>query len=217
MRAPSGDQIGRRCDPGSAEDTATAAGLGLRVVSAMRNVARGRARLELTNVSRFTVDHDRLWDTMARTVTCSVRRDASYLNWKYVQQPGQDFIRLELRDVDRVRGVVVLAVRDADDVYKYRRAFLVDLVAPLDDPGVLDQLIRAALDAAERAGADALNCLHIGARLTAALTKLGFRMRTPERHLLVRPADLDEESRRAVLAGSSWFVTHGDSDIDRPW
>jgi hypothetical protein len=183
----------------------------------MRGASNGSGSSDAAEIAQFGPEHDRLWERMAATVICAVRRDASYLNWKYVQQPGQNFIRLELRDRDQVRGVVILALREADGIYRYRRAFIVDLVGPLDDPALLRGLIDAARRAAARAGADALNCLHIGAPLTAALKAAGFRLRTPDRYLLVRPADLDGDTRRHALAGDAWYVTQGDSDIDRPW
>jgi hypothetical protein len=183
----------------------------------MRGALKGRGSVDAEEIARFGPEHDRLWERMSATVTCAVRRDASYLNWKYVQQPGQDFIRLEVREQGQVRGSVVLVLREADRAYRYRRAFIVDLVAPLDDPALLDKLIAAALRGAARAGADALNCLHISPALTAALKTAGFRLRQPERYLLVRPAELDGEARRHALAGDSWYVTQGDSDIDRPW
>jgi hypothetical protein len=195
----------------------TAAGLGLRAATALRDALRSRSTLTVEEIPDFAADHDRLWQEMAATVVCTVKRDASYLNWKYVRQPGQNFVRLQLRDGDRVRAVAILGLRQPDEAYKYRRAFLVDVVAPLTDSELLNDVARAAIDAAARAGADALSCMHISAPLSAALKNAGFRMRTPERHLLVRPADLDDASRRAVLSARSWFVTQGDSDIDRPW
>jgi hypothetical protein len=111
----------------------------------------------------------------------------------------------------------VLVIREADEAYRYNRGLLVDLVAPVNDRDLLGKLIQAAVDAAGRAGADALNCLHISAPLTAALENAGFRLRAPERHLLVRPIGLDDEARRSALSADAWFVTQGDSDIDRPW
>ena len=149
--------------------------------------------------------------------TCAVRRDASYLNWKYVDQPGQDFLRLELSDGKGIRGVVVCMFREPDDAYKYRRAFIVDLVAPLSDGRVMSDLIQVAVDAATARGADALLCLHVNPLLTAVLRHAGFRLRQPSRFLLVRPGPLEGRHRDNLLGASGWYVTQGDSDIDRPW
>jgi len=196
---------------------AVAAGLGLRASSAVRDLLRERTRSEVREVSRFDERHDRLWASVSESMTCTVVRDASYLNWKYVEQPGQTFVRLEIVEAGEVKAVAVLSFVDADDVYQYRRAFLVDLVAPLGDDARLAQLLEAATTAAAERGADALVCLHIGAPLTRALRRHGFRLREPERYLLVDPGGLEPAASDTVLAADSWFVTHGDSDIDRPW
>jgi hypothetical protein len=200
--------------PGAA---ALAAGLGLRAGSAMRDVWKPRKTGTVREITRFGAAHDDLWTLMTRDVTCAVRRDASYLNWKYVDQPGQDFLRLELSDGNRVRGVVVCMFREPDDAYKYRRAFIVDLVAPLSDGRVMSDLIQVAVDAASARGADALLCLHVNPLLTAALRHAGFRLRQPSRFLLVRPGPLEGRDREKLLGAAGWYVTQGDSDIDRPW
>ncbi len=200
--------------PGAA---ALAAGLGLRASSAMRDVWKPRKTGTVRKINLFGEPHDELWTLMARDITCAVRRDASYLNWKYVDQPGQDFLRLELSDANGVRGVVVCMFREPDDVYKYCRAFIVDLVAPLSDGRVMSDLIQVAVDAAAARGADALLCLHVNPLLTTALRQAGFRLRQPSRFLLVRPGPLEGRDRENLLAAAGWYVTQGDSDIDRPW
>ncbi len=176
-----------------------------------------RPRGEVHEVDRFGARHDELWARVARDMECAVVRDASYLNWKYVEQPGQDFLRLEVVEGETARGVAVLAFHEPDGKYAYRRASLVELVAPPSDDRSLRETIAVASRAAAGRGADSLVCLHIGARLTAALRRSGFLIREPGRFLLVSPGDLEGEARRRVLSAEGWFATQGDSDIDRPW
>jgi hypothetical protein len=182
----------------------------------MRDVWKQAPRGTVRRIDRFESRHDTLWTSMARHVTCAVRRDASYMNWKYVEQPGQDFIRLELLDAQGMRGVVVCMVREPDDAYRYRRGFIVDLVAPLGDAQLLHQLLQAAIDALSERDVDAVWCLHVNPLLTAALRHAGFRFREPTRFLLVRPGQLDADLAGHLLRADAWFVTQGDSDIDRP-
>jgi hypothetical protein len=143
-----------------------------------------------------------------------VVRDASYLNWKYVDQPGQEFLRLEIVHEGKVRGVIVCMFREPDDVYQYRRAFIVDAVAPLSDQAGLRALIAGCVRAVAERDADSLTCLHSDSRLTTALQGAGFMLREPERFLLVRPPAAAPED---VFDEHSWYLTQGDSDIDRPW
>ena len=152
----------------------------------------------------------------SRDLTCAVVRDASYLNWKYVDQPGQQFLRLEVADDQGIKGVAVWMFREPNRKCRYRRAFLVDLVAPLADATSLLHVIKATC-AAVSGEADALLCRHMDGRLTRALRHCGFHLRQPDRFLLVDPGSLTGLSLDRALSSESWFVTQGDSDIDRPW
>lgn len=192
------------------------AGIGLRAAAAVRG-ARGGAALDVEAVDRFGRAHDELWQRTARTLSCAVVRDASYLNWKYAEQPGQDFLRLELRRGRELVGVAVWMFREPNRAYAYRRGHLVDLVTPLDDHAQLVGVLRAACGAAAARDADALICFHVNPRLTKALRDAGFLLREPQRHLLVDPGRFQGAERATLLDPSSWFVTQGDSDIDRPW
>jgi hypothetical protein len=196
---------------------AMAAGLGLRASTAMRGLLRGKSEVCVKPVERFGERHDTLWQTVSPTVACGVVRDAAYLNWKYVDQPGQRFERFEMFDGDRLIGIAVLSIRDPEATYLYRRALLVDVVASMGADGDLERVIRAAASAAESQGADAMVCMHVGAALTRALKANGFTLRKPERVLLIDMGELDQETQRTLLDGSGWLVTQGDSDIDRPW
>ncbi len=69
----------------------------------------------------------------------------------------------------------------------------------------------------EAEGADSVLCLHTSDALTQALTRCGFSLREPTRVLLVHPGALPADEASRVLDGRQWFVTQGDSDIDRPW
>jgi hypothetical protein len=139
------------------------------------------------------------------------------LNWNYVEQPGQQFLRLELTCSGELKAIVVWSIREPDRAYRYRRAFLVDVVTALSDGPQLQSVITAACGAVTEHGPDALLCHHIDHRLTYALRRCGFHVRPPERFLLVDSGSLAGASLDRLLSQGSWFVTHGDSDIDRPW
>jgi hypothetical protein len=194
-----------------------AAGLGFKATARVRDWMAEQQTLSVREIERFDECHDRLWADVSDDLTCAVVRDASYLNWKYVTQPGQSFTRFEIRDQHGMVGVAVWMLRDPDQHYRYRRAFLVDLVAPFGDAVLLQQVVRAACAAIEARDVDALLCHHISPQLTKALRAEGFHLRRPERFLLVDTEGLSDDALATVLSPHAWFVTHGDSDIDRPW
>lgn len=181
---------------------------------------RGRiasGTLNVREIPRFTAAHDRLWQEVEGHFTVAVVRDASYLNWKYVDQPGQSFVRLELSDGRHVRGVAVISISEPTAKYTYRRAWLNDLVVASDDAEAIWATLEAVRQASLRLGADLIVFDIISEPLLRAALAFGFARRTPVRQLLVAPGDPPTDAGRLALDGSKWFVTRGDSDVDRPW
>jgi hypothetical protein len=193
-----------------------AATVGLRASSVVRDLLGDQRRFDARPIAGFDARHDALWRTAARDLTCAVVRDASYLNWKYVDQPGQRFLRLDIVSDRGLEGVAVWMFREPDARYLYRRAFLVDLVTPLSDGASLRRVVKAACDGVDDEDVDALLCHHIDTRLTQALRACGFSLREPERMLLIDPGPHTGSALERLLTPENWFVTHGDSDIDRP-
>lgn len=153
---------------------------------------------------------------MAKEIPCAVVRDASFLNWKFVDQPGQEFIRIEVCDAERVVGVAVLTIREPDAAYQYRRAMLLDLlVAPSDKQAVV-----AVLDALCQAGlereADAVTFDVTCPALEQTLRTYGFLRRSPTRYFLLATGELAPQSKQLALRRDAWLLTRADSDIDRP-
>ena len=178
---------------------------------------RATSDLEVGEVDRFGVEHDRLWARVAPRFACAVVRDASYLNWKYVAQPGQTFRRLEIRRGEDIVAVVVVTTRDQEPGYAYRRGFIVDVVVDPGDRPAVHGALRAACDSLQRAGADLAWCDVINPALESELEACGFLRREATRWLLVSTAGADAAAAAVLRDPGAWLVTAGDSDIDRPW
>lgn len=197
------------------------ASLGLHAIQRAKRTASTAGRrigaLDVKTVERFGERHDRLWEEARKDLVCSVVRDTSYLNWKYIEQPGQDFLPLEIIDDHGVRAVAVLSLSEPNSVYRYRRAYLVDLVAPLSDRTAVAAAFEAARHAALERDVDLLAFDVINRRLQRMAKRYGFLEREPTRFLLISPEGLAETTQRVVLGAENWYITRGDSDIDRPW
>jgi hypothetical protein len=197
--------------------------LGAMGLTAAQRLRRGRGRRrpsprhEARPVARFGPQHDRLWERVGRQYPCAVIRDASYLNWKYVDQPGQDFRRIELALDGTPVGVAALLVSEPDDVYRYRRGFIVDLVVPPEDPNVVQMLLNESVEALRRAGADLVVFDLAHPKLARCARAFGFTPRGATRYFLISTEGLDAESQAAAENPDNWLITMGDSDIDRPW
>jgi acyl transferase domain-containing protein len=174
-------------------------------------------RLAARPVDRFDARHDRLWQSVQNEYPCAVIRDASYLNWKYVTQPGQEFVRLEFLREGEVAAVAVFAVDDPGSIYRYRRALIVELVVSPSDSKLVLGVLESVRRCCAGLGVDAIVFHLINEKLEKMVRAYGFTQREPSRFLLVNPQQTSGETRRQLLSPSNWLITMGDSDIDRPW
>ncbi len=162
----------------------------------------------------FDFRHDRLWESVSSSYGCAAVRNASYLNWKYVAQPNQSFVRLEVSLHDRVIACIVLSIRESEKAYQYRRVNIIDIVASTD-PVELNTALVAIVSYAKSRGIDAIFMHVINSQIQQTLDNFGFIKREPTRYLMVA---LDAEAESSLLLDpAQWLITQGDSDIDRPF
>ena len=184
-----------------------------------RTVRYRRLRWQATveEIARFESRHERLWHEVQHEYQCAVVRDASYLNWKYVEQPGRNFLRLEIQRHGRIVALAVMLIVEADSVYPYRRGFLVDMVVTVSDREVVWAVLDSVRRVCQQRAVASLTCYLISHQLRKAMTSFGFFPKQPTRFLLVATGGISAAISSVVLSPEQWFITFGDSDIDRPW
>lgn len=143
---------------------------------------------------------DEFWQEIATGYAAIGRRDAAVLNWRYRQQPLNDYAVLADRRGGRLRGYVVFRCFETRG---WRRGRIVDLVTNRGDAETACGLVAAALSALKRRGADRVDLYLAGGEgIAKDLRRLGFGMRSKPTPLLVRWPELVP----------ALFVTAGDGD-----
>jgi hypothetical protein len=138
----------------------------------LRNRLREDPRIELREITEVSDGFDRLWERCKADAAFAPVRDSAWVQWRFLSSPARKYH-------------VVLARRDGDAVGYYAShiapasnktsAFLAEVMAPADEPVVLESLIADAIRSAQAAGADILATLAIpGSALHALLRRAGF-------------------------------------------
>jgi hypothetical protein len=166
---------------------------------------------EVRTIRHFDDRFTTLWDRISDRFSFAVRRDAAYLNWKYIQAP-------------HVRYSIAILERDGDAagyvIYRHRQeprdrvTLLVDfLTDPADTTGFLT-LLRWVDREARAADSDKIRtfALHEGYR--KLLRKSGY-------YTVKSTMEFVAKINGAVVPSGfyddtdAWHVTLGDSDQDR--
>jgi hypothetical protein len=138
-----------------------------------------------------------------------VRRDAAYLNWRFLDNPSGLHRALGLYRGSELAGYVVVQLAREGE----RIGWLVDALAP--EERVLGAALAAGLGALETAGCAAARATAVdGSYWSRTLRAAGFLPPQADNHLIViaylhRP---EHALARAALDASAWYLTDGDRD-----
>jgi hypothetical protein len=174
----------------------------------------GRTRplgAEVRLIQRFDESFTQLWESLASKFRFAVRRDAAYLNWKFVTAPHVRYIIAALRRNDRNIGYAV---------YRHfgeprgRVTVLVDFLADPDDSSGFATLLGWIDREARRADSDKIRTFAMHTGFRRVLKRAGyFQVKSTVQFVVkvngieVAPSFYEDTDR--------WHVTLGDSDQDR--
>jgi GNAT superfamily N-acetyltransferase len=188
-----------------------------RLVSALtlpvvKIVARTRPlAAEVRTIQRFDDSFTRLWEELAPRFPLAVRRDAAYLNWKYVNAPHVRYTIAALRRDDRNVGYAVY--RHVHEP-RGRVTLLVDfLVDPADESG-LQTLLRWVDREARQVDSDKIRTFAMHAGFRRVLKRSGYFVVKSTMEFVAKVNGL-EVDRSFYDLTDEWHVTLGDSDQDR--
>jgi GNAT superfamily N-acetyltransferase len=175
-------------------------------------VARTRPlRAEVRLIQRFDDSITALWDELAPKFDLAVRRDAAYLNWKYVSAPH---VRYSIAVLRRDNHNIGYAVYRHLHEPRGRVTLIVDFLADPDDEGALRTLLHWIDREARQADSDKIRVFAMHAGFRRVLRRSGyFQVKsTMEFVVKINGVDVDPAFYENT---DTWHITLGDSDQDR--
>jgi predicted N-acetyltransferase YhbS len=166
---------------------------------------------DVRRVAVFDDSFTRLWERLAPKFAFGVRRDAAYLQWRYLKAPHFRYFAAALTRDGEMAGYVVY--RHAVEPGR-RLTVIVDFLADPDDPRAMSTLLRWVEREAQAARSDIIRVFTTHAGYRAHFRAAGFETGTPGMRFVVNirsvtlPPGYYESTDR-------WHVTSGDSDADR--
>jgi GNAT superfamily N-acetyltransferase len=158
----------------------------------------------------FGPDYDTLWERAQAGYAMCVRRDAAYLDWKYVRCPHQ---RYDLWEARRAGELVGFAVTRDEDYRGLHLGWIVDLFTSVDDGGARGALLAHVLRVFRERKVARVQAFAMNGALQETLRSGGFRPATSPMQFCVRARA--QGSEEVLRARERWHVVFGDSDMDR--
>lgn len=175
-------------------------------------VSRARPmRAEVRLVQRFDDSFTALWEQVAPKLDLAVRRDAAYLNWKFVTAPHVRYSIAVVRREDRNIGYAVYR-----HLYEPRGrvTLLVDFLTDPDDEAAFTTLLNWIDREARLADSDKIRVFAMHEGFRRVLRRSGYFQVKSTMEFVVKINGVDVESGFYENT-DRWHVTLGDSDQDR--
>jgi GNAT superfamily N-acetyltransferase len=175
-------------------------------------VSRARpVRAEVRLIQRFDETFTTLWETLAPKFDFAVRRDAAYLNWKFVSAPH---VRYSIAVVRRDERNVGYAVYRHLHEPRGRVTLLVDFLTDPDDEAAFRTLLNWIDREARQADSDKIRVFATHAGFRRILRRSGYFQVKSTVEFVVKINGIDV-APRFYEDTEGWHVTLGDSDQDR--
>jgi GNAT superfamily N-acetyltransferase len=165
--------------------------------------------VEVKTVTAFGDGYDTLWERAGGSYAMCVRRDAAYLDWKYVRCPHR---RYALREARREGELLGFAVSRDEDYRGLRLGWIVDVFAHAEDQEVREALLGSVLDSFRESRVARAQAFAMSAPLQRDLARRGFAPARSPMQFCVRTRVPSEGVFEDL---GRWHVVFGDSDMDR--
>ncbi len=175
-------------------------------------ISRARPmRAEVRLVQRFDDSFTALWEQVAPKLDLAIRRDAAYLNWKFVSAPHVRYSIAVVRREDRNVGYAVYR-----HLYEPRGrvTLLVDFLTDPDDEAAFRTLLNWVDREARQADSDKIRVFAMHEGFRRVLRRSGYFQVKSTMEFVIKVNGLDVESSFYENT-ERWHVTLGDSDQDR--
>lgn len=187
-----------------------------RIVSALtlpvvQIVSRSRPlRAECEPIRRFDSTFTALWERLAPKFDLAARRDAPYLNWRYIEPPHVRYSVVALKRQGEVHGYAVYRHR-----YEPlgRVTMLVDFLVDPDDVSGLKTLLRWVDRAARAEDSDKVRCYVMHEAFRRVLRRNGYFSVKSTLEVSVK-VNAMQVPKGFYDEPDGWHITFGDSDQD---
>ena len=187
-----------------------------RLISALTHpfvqvVARSRPlRAECEPIRRFDASFTALWERLAPKFDLAVRRDAPYLNWRYIEPPHVRYAIVALKRQGDLHGYAVYRHRNEP---LGRVTMLVDLLVDPDDEAGLKTLLRWVDRVARAEDTDKVRCYMMNGAYRRVLRRNGYFNVKSTLEVAVK-VNAVQVPKGFYDNTEAWHITFGDSDQD---
>ncbi len=158
-------------------------------------------------VEEFSEQHEKAVEALTSGFSIQVKRDIRYLNWRFKENPVNQYYIFELPDGDKHYFAVVKLFETGHGA----EIDIVELMFP-NDRSIMNQLLNNLLDYFGKERINKINLwMNIHDERFITLERLGFRLEEPITYFGIRP--FREVASVSLNDSRQWYFAMSDSDL----
>jgi hypothetical protein len=167
-------------------------------------------RAECEPIRRFDSSFSALWEKLAPKFDLAVRRDAPYLNWRYIEPPHVRYSVVALKRLGELHGYAVYRHRHEP---LGRVTMLVDFLVDPDDVSGFKTLLRWVDRVARAEDTDKVRCFAMHGAFRRILRRNGY-FNVKSTLEVSAKVNAVQVPKGFYDETDGWHITYGDSDQD---
>ena len=165
----------------------------------------------IRRIHDFDESFDVFWDEVSNAFPAIIRRDSTYLRWRFLNNPFWDYEIFKAERQGRILGYIVLREGISRD---FTSGVISDILAHPEDTNTIRSLIRFAQTYFfGKKHIELIRCDILSRNFERQLKKLGFFRIQSTIHFLVGNIK-DGMDPDIILDRDKWFMDYADSDFD---
>jgi hypothetical protein len=69
----------------------------------------------IEELKKFDIGYDALWQKIKNNISIGVNRDSTYMNWRYVEKPGENYMKYRLFKNGSLEAVIIFTLKNKHD------------------------------------------------------------------------------------------------------
>jgi hypothetical protein len=173
-----------------------------------------KTSVEIEPVERFGPELDQFWERIYGSYEIIPKRSSDYLNWRYLDHPGNNYFNFVAKRDGQICGYLVLR---AVKLRSGEGGRIVDILSGREDQQAFGAMVSFAIDFFKKRGAKEIQALESRCpALKKIFRRLGFKAafssQKPLR--LMGWAWIKEIPREYFYNGDNWYFTYADCESD---
>ena len=169
--------------------------------------------ISIRPITIFDNAYNEIWKHAAENIGVCVDRSAEYMNWRYINKPGENYYRFGIYMQEKLSGIVVFSIKNKHDGLI---GYLMELIFDPSITGIGKQLLKFTTGLFKKHKVDVVLAWNIPGTFNHNAYKQSGYYHLPEK---IRPqklflgAKLFNQSMEPIMGNiKKWYISYSDSD-----